>query len=263
MQKSKQKFGKPWLLAGVLCVMPVVALVPGCGGGGSGPSGPVVPNAALVGNYTGTFRFTSGAANGATGTIAVTINSNGTIQGTTTIPGNPSSSFTGRITNQNGAFTFDDNDTVTGTGQLTVNSNAVTGSGNFVDTDPGGGSGTFSLTKTNSTANQFIPGTYRLTYQSLAVAAINGAFNFNVNSSGTITPVNFNVPTVGTRTFSGTLNASGALQGRINDPQGIADTVNTTLTRQSGTVSGNGQIRDTDHDPGDPEVVATFTVVKQ
>lgn len=279
MQKLKQKFSKPLLLASVLCALPMVTLVSGCGGGnGSGPSipSPVVPSAALVGNYTGTFRFTSGAANGANGTIAVTLSSNGTIRGTTTIPGNSPSPFTGRLTSQNGAFVFDDDDTVTGRGQLTVNgNNTVTGSGTFTDSDSSGGSGTFSLTKGGTppaglTVAQLV-GTYRVT--SLAspsgqTTSCPGSLtaideDCGANDTATLAATGANSGTLALRTASGNDNGTFTLSGNT-----LSASIGTARITYAVTLSGNTltlretSFRDTPTAPEDTDgVITTLTKV--
>jgi hypothetical protein len=68
------RLGRSLRLAAVLCVAPVVAFVPGCGGGsGSGLSIPsaVAPNSTLVGSYSGRFNFISGPNSGNSGALTL------------------------------------------------------------------------------------------------------------------------------------------------------------------------------------------------
>ena len=144
MQKSK--FGKPLLLAAVLCVMPVVALVPGCGGGNNGPS---VPANAFVGNYTGTYRVTQGPSTGETGRFTLRVNSDGSASGSVTDAGGNTANLSGTANTSSGAFTLTGIFDATGTtgratGTLT-NGSPVTGSGTFELTN--GNRGTITLRK--------------------------------------------------------------------------------------------------------------------
>ncbi len=144
---KNRSFGKPLLLAFMLCAVPVAMVVTGCGGGNGGPT---QPGNTFVGNYTGVYRVTAGPDSGETAQFALVINTNGSASGSVTDAGGNSAPLSGTANTTSGAFTLTGIFDATGTtgrasGTLTNNNSVVTGTGTFQLSN--GNSGTVTLTK--------------------------------------------------------------------------------------------------------------------
>lgn len=273
-KKKAVKLPRMLVLAGMLVAAPALVLVPGCGGGGTGIAipNPVAPNPALVGTYQGQFRYTSGANNGNSGALTFVLASDGRITGNINLGSSGIAPLRGVTTSQNGNFRVVENSSdsrFTFEGQFETVNGVITGRGTFA----GDGAGTFSLTKTTVTTNAFTPGTYRFNFSVIEPGFTHsGNFTFQVNSSGQITPANFDLFNEGSNryVFAGTISSSGALSATAtettpndgpNDPL-LDATFSTTLQNQSGQISGSGDIVNPNPDPGTSADSGNFTVTK-
>lgn len=121
--------------------------------------------------------------------------------------------------------------------------------------------------------NVFRPGTYRVEFSVIEPDfSHSGTFNFQVNSSGQISPVNFDLFNEGSDryVFSGTVGADGRLNAIATETspndgpnEALVDaTFSITLTNQNGQVSGGGNIIAPNPDPGTSSDMGDFTVTK-
>ncbi|RYX84835.1 hypothetical protein EON83_07785 [bacterium] len=134
-----------WLVA-LLCCAPASVVMTGCGGGNSS-----IPAGTLPGSYFGTYEVTSGPDDGQTGTLSLTVASNGAITGTVVSP-QGSFGFTGTANTSSGSFSVTGlfNDTNgTGTGTIRSSSGVLRGSGQF--TLSNNDAGTFTFAKVSIT----------------------------------------------------------------------------------------------------------------
>jgi hypothetical protein len=139
-----KRLRKSILLAGLLCSMPAVALLPGCGGGGGG--GVTVATNQFAGTYNGRYSVTQGPQAGQSGTFRVSISNDNSASGSFTV-GGFTITFSGTVDPNTGAFSgsgqLPNGITGSATGAFVKNGTTVTGNGTFQISN--GDRGTFTI----------------------------------------------------------------------------------------------------------------------